>query len=72
MKPLHNLSHRRRLGDNITTFRKEQGLTQTALAEKIDAHWTYISRIERGCVNLPIDTLVRICKALNCPPSQLL
>jgi len=47
------------LPSRIRTFRNTRGLTQECLAETVDIHATYISRIESG-QKLP--TLVIICK----------
>ena len=47
------------LPNRIRTFRNSKGLTQERLAEAVDIHATYISRIESG-KKLP--TLIIICK----------
>jgi transcriptional regulator with XRE-family HTH domain len=47
------------LPNRIRTFRNSKGWTQERLAEEIDVHATYISRIESG-QKLP--TLIIICK----------
>lgn len=47
------------LPNRIRIFRNSKGLTQEQLAEKVNIHPTYISRIESG-KKLP--TLVIICK----------
>lgn len=47
------------LSNRIRSFRNIRGLTQERLAEAVDIHATYISRIESG-KKLP--TLVIICK----------
>lgn len=40
------------------------GLTQEKLAEKADLHHNFIGEIERGNMNVSLDALVRISKAL--------
>ncbi len=47
------------LPNRIRTFRNARNLTQEQLAEKVDIHATYVSRIESG-KKLP--TLIIICK----------
>ncbi|MBU4312790.1 MAG: helix-turn-helix transcriptional regulator [Candidatus Omnitrophica bacterium] len=47
------------LPNRVRTFRNARGLTQEHLAEAVDIHATYISRIESG-KKLP--TLTIICK----------
>lgn len=45
--------------------RKESGMTQTELAEKIGADKSYISRIERGLTIPSISTFYRIVSAMG-------
>jgi len=40
-------------------------LTQEALAEKADLHHNFIGEIERGNMNVSLDSLVKIAKALE-------
>ncbi len=52
-------------GKRIRTARKRRGLTQEALAEKIDIAPTYISDIERGIKAPSLSTLVDLIKELE-------
>ncbi|MBQ8242211.1 MAG: helix-turn-helix transcriptional regulator [Bacteroides sp.] len=45
--------------------RKNAGLTQTELAERIGADKGYISRIERGLIVPSVSTLYRIASAMG-------
>ena len=45
--------------------RKESGMTQSELAEKIGADKSYISRVERGITIPSISTFYRIVSALG-------
>lgn len=65
-------SHRKLVGQNVRRFRQKLGLSQEALAERSDFHWTYISGVERGKYNLSLDSIVRIAKALGRKPFELL
>jgi len=47
------------LPNRIRSFRNSKGLTQERLAEQVDIHATYISRIESG---RKLPTLIIICK----------
>lgn len=57
--------HRKILGEQIRLYRKLSRLTQEKLAEQAELVPTYISDVERGSVNISVDALVRIAKALN-------
>ena len=48
------------------------GLSQEALAERADLHWTYIGGIERGERNVSLINIVRIARALELTPARLL
>lgn len=53
------------LGSNIRSARKEKGWTQEKLAELSGINDKEVSHIEQGRRNITIDTLVKICNALN-------
>jgi len=67
-----DVAYRKLVAKNVRAFRVALGLTQEALAEKADLHWTYISGVERCKYNVSLDNIVRIAKALNRPPYELL
>ena len=52
-------------GQVIQRTRKERGMTQEELAEKINIASNSISRIERGMLIPALPTLVDICNALE-------
>lgn len=56
---------RLRIGRRIAEMRKEQGLTQTQLAEQCGLQQAHIARIETGKFSVGIDTLAQIADALN-------
>lgn len=45
--------------------RKQAGLTQEMLSEKADLTSKYLGEVERGTVNVSIDSLVRIARAVG-------
>jgi len=53
------------LGERIRETRKEKGLTQLELAEKVKISPTYMSEIELGKSNFGVETLIRICEELQ-------
>ena len=53
--------------------RKESGLGQRSLAEKVGIHFTYLSKLENAVLPAPsADTILRLADALKCPPDELL
>ncbi len=61
----------KRLGLNIAYYRKEKGLSQIELAEKIDISRTHMSRIETADCAVSLDVAFDICDVLGIKPSQL-
>ena len=62
----------RRIGNNILVLRKKIGLTQAELAEKAGLADRTYADIERGNVNMRIETLLKICDALHVTPDCIL
>ncbi len=60
------------IGNKIRKFRKESGLTQEQLAEKINVTKSRISNWEQGINRPDADIIGNICRALNVSPSDLL
>ncbi len=52
-------------GEILRKKRKELKLTQMQLAEKTGLKRTYISRIEQGCTDMQLSSLIRISEALG-------
>ncbi|MCJ2183931.1 helix-turn-helix domain-containing protein [Novosphingobium sp. 1949] len=63
---------KKRLGKNVATLRKAQGMSQETFADHAGIHRTYISDVERGARNPTIEIVAKIAKALNVTPGQLL
>ena len=62
----------RTLGTTLRHYRKQQGLSQQALATKAGLHYTYVSEIELGQRNVSVLSLFRLATALQLPVSVLL
>ena len=60
------------LGKRIAERRNHLNYTQEKLAEKSGLSSTYIGNIERATSKCSIETLMKICSALNCTPDFLL
>lgn len=60
------------IGNKIRKYRKECGLTQEQLAEKINVTKSRVSNWEQGINRPDADIIGNICRALNVSPSNLL
>lgn len=49
----------------VKTHRKSVGITQRQLAEKIGVSPHYISQFERGEVEIPLSTFIRLAEAIG-------
>ena len=70
MKRLHYEEYKK-LGLNIAYYRKEQGLSQMKLAEKVNISRTHMSRIENNDCAVSLDVIFNIANALNVPVFKL-
>lgn len=61
----------KKLGKRIEQIRKENGLTQKQLAEKLGTFHTQIGRIERGEVNVTINSLRHLAIKLGVALEEL-
>ena len=60
------------IGTRIKTIRKSLGITQGALAEKLEVSIGYISQVERGITKISLDLLGAIASILNCDITALI
>lgn len=61
----------RSLGLNIAYYRKQRGLSQSALAELVNISRTHMSRIETADCAVSLDVVFEICDALALRPEKL-
>ncbi len=59
------------IGERIRATRKERGLTQDELADRVGMNGRHLSRIETGRLTAPRRTLLRIAEALELPIEEL-
>lgn len=59
------MSEKRLFGVRIKHLRKQRGLTQEKLAEKMSISSNYLSGLERGTENPTFDLLIRLSDALK-------
>lgn len=61
-----------RIGNKLLMIRKRQGLTQAEVAEAAGLSDRTYADIERGTVNMRIETILRICNVLCITPNMIL
>lgn len=62
----------RQFGERVRQLRKQADLSQEELARKADIHRTYLSGVERGHRNIALRNIVKLARALQVSPSELL
>lgn len=70
MKDIHKDKYKL-LGLNIAYYRKLNGYTQEALAEKLDVDRTTISKIELSTSGVSLDIIFDIADLFNIPVEKL-
>jgi transcriptional regulator with XRE-family HTH domain len=61
-----------RFAVRLRELRQKRGMTQEALAKKLDVSRAYLSRLEMGRHDPPLSLLRRIAKALRVDVAKLL
>lgn len=59
-------------GERIRSFRKERGMSQIDLANKVGIDRSYIGFLERGERNPSLEMIIKIAEALSTTPDALL
>lgn len=62
----------RTIGNKLLAIRKKAGLTQSEVAEAANLSDRTYADIERGTVNMRIETVLKICDALHITPDEVL
>ncbi len=60
------------IGNNFYAVRKKAGMTQAEVAEAAGVSDRTYADIERGTVNMRVETLLRICQVLKITPNDIL
>ena len=60
------------IGNKLYAFRKRMGLTQADVAEAAGISDRTYADIERGTVNMRVETLLRVCAVLHITPDEIL
>lgn len=59
------------VGRNIRFYRKLKNLTQADLGGRINVDQSYVGKIERGEINVSLETVEKIADSLQIIPNQL-
>ena len=59
-------------GMKVRHYRKKKNLTQEALAEMVDMSASFLGHIERGSRVASLETMMKLCRALDVTPNELL
>lgn len=62
----------RKIGNKLLAIRKKAGKTQSEVAEAANLSDRTYADIERGTVNMRIETILKICEALQITPDEIL
>lgn len=60
------------IGNKLLAIRKRMGMTQAEVAEAAGLSDRTYADIERGSVNMRIETILRICEVLHITPDEIL
>ena len=60
------------ISQRLRSLRKAQHLTQQDLARRTGLSASFLGHIERGSRVLSVETLLRLCQAMNTTPNALL
>lgn len=60
------------IGNRLLAIRKRMGLTQAEVAEAAGLSDRTYADIERGTVNMRIETILKICSVLHITPDEIL
>ena len=62
----------RKIGNKLLAIRKRSGMTQMEVAVAAELSERTYADIERGTVNMRVETLLQICRALHITPDEIL
>lgn len=62
----------RAIGNKLLAIRRRMGMTQAEVAEAAGLSDRTYADIERGSVNMRIETVLRICQVLHVTPDEIL
>lgn len=69
--PVPQSSATAEFGSRVRARRQELGLSQEALADIADLHWTFVGQVERGRRNISLHNLLKLAAGLGIDPGEL-
>lgn len=64
--------NRKNIGQNLSTLRRQCGMTQAQIAERTGVSTDHISHVEIGSGTISLPLLIEICKLLEATPNDIL
>lgn len=61
-----------KIGKRLKDLRKESGLTQKELADKINLSQNMVSSLEKGVSAMSVKTLMQLCSVFKCSADYIL
>ena len=61
-----------KIGKRLKDLRKESGLTQNELADKINLSQNMVSSLEKGVSAMSVKTLMQLCLVFKCSADYIL
>ena len=65
-KEIEMLNLNEEIGKRIALLRSQKGMTQEALAEKLNCSIKHVSHVERGVASFSLDLLIEVSSIFNC------
>lgn len=60
------------LGERVRSLRSSAGLTQEAVADAADLHWTFVGQVERGERNISYKNILKLASGLSADARELM
>jgi transcriptional regulator with XRE-family HTH domain len=60
------------LGERVRKRRERLGISQEALADRAELHWTFVGQVERGQRNISLHNLLKLAAGLGVDPGKLI
>lgn len=72
MKQQEQIAIQQKIGERLKSLRKAKGLSRPKLSHLVDMDAGWIGQIEMGRVNPGAVLIIRLARALECQPGDLL